>query len=293
MSYSDEHISNLLKKTLDVHGFGFHYAVMKRANELREESLTNWHLKGTEFPVSNKNESTHIDFVLMNERLDTFLIAECKRADPAKANWCFVKAPYTWSDEAHSQYIQFDKLTLPANSRDKKYFIFRSAMARTTDKIANLGFEISTGEKGDGLSALNKSSINAAVTQVTRSASGFFNYFVKSYEHEINNSEIHYRFIPVIFTTAQLWLTDTDISMADISTGNLPADSIKAQKVDWLWFNYHRSENLSPDHILGSLNKYISKEYYEFSRTTAIVSSNGIDNFLKSNLANWLLHSDY
>jgi hypothetical protein len=265
MSYSGENVSDLLKKTLDIHGFGFHYAVMKRAEELRFTKQTNWVLKGTEFPVINKNQSTHIDFVYMNEYQNTFLIGECKRADPAKANWCFVKAPYIWRTQNEKQYVQFDKLTLPKDSADKNKFIFRTAAAFTTDTIANLGFEINTGEKGDGISSPDKSPINSAITQVTRSASGFLNYFVNSYELKKSENDLSYRFIPVIFTTAQLWFSDADISIADLATGKLPPDSIKARKIEWLWFNYNRSGALAPDHVLGTPDKYLSKEYYEFS----------------------------
>lgn len=51
----------------------------------------------SEFPVESE-KGTRVDFVLERKASNSykrlFLVAECKRANPATANWCFVKSPY-------------------------------------------------------------------------------------------------------------------------------------------------------------------------------------------------------
>ncbi len=291
MAYSQQNVSELFKKTLDIHGYGFHYSVMRRVDELIGSAQTEWRLYGAEFPVINKNETTHVDFVLQHEKANAFIIGECKRADPAKANWCFVKTPYTWND-SRENYIQLDKLIKIKDTDGRETICLNTSVARIERKFANLGIEIKTGQTGDGLAISQKSAINSAVTQVSRGTSGFLNYFKEKYVGEFSDSMFPFRFIPVIFTTATLWVSDADLGIADLQTGILPNDSIKAKQVDWIWFNHNRSFMLAPNSNLAPTDKYLSPEYYEFVRSVAIVSASGIDNFFKANLYQWLKESD-
>jgi hypothetical protein len=52
-------------------------------------------------PVSVGGKDTHVDFVLRTH--EAFLVAECKRANPALANWCFARAPYIARRERASE----------------------------------------------------------------------------------------------------------------------------------------------------------------------------------------------
>ena len=289
MSYSNQNISDLLKKALDVHGHGFHYAVMRRAHEMRALHETDWVLYGTEFPSINRGETTHIDFILKHYKGDTFLIAECKRADPAKANWCFVKAPYTWTDKREN-YVQFDKIAWDRKNTSLRY---KTALASTERNIVHLGVEVHTGEKGDGVANPYKSSINQSIAQVLRSSSGFVNYFYNNFVSTEEGDVKNFRFIPVIFTTAQLLITNTNIGIADLATGNLPKDSVETEKVDWLWFNHNRSSPLSPEIKLAASDKYLTKEYHEFVRSIAIVSAANINVFFNNDLDDWLKNEDF
>src|SRR5436309_3010923 len=85
-----------LRKVLNSHGHGFHYAVVRRAEELLSSRQSTWLFDGVEFPVTTAGQITHVDFILRSRTGRTLMIAECKRADPAKALWCFAKGAYTW-----------------------------------------------------------------------------------------------------------------------------------------------------------------------------------------------------
>jgi hypothetical protein len=99
-------------------------------------------------------------------------------------------------------------------------------------------------------------------------------------------------FVPVIFTTARLWVADGgDISLADLNTGQLPSDWARAIKqVPWLWYTYNQSLALRHHVPSGgapslSLSKILRAE---FARSIAVVGPDGIEPFLRADLATWL-----
>ena len=93
----------------------------------------------------------------------------------------------------------------------------------------------------------------------------------------------------MIFTTAQIWVTEADLGAADLTTGDLQVGAVKAQKADWIWFNYNRTPGLRHDLEEGLAGDDLSRELKrEFARSIAIVSSEGFDQFIKTDLETWL-----
>ena len=75
------------------------------------------------------------------------LVGECKRADPAKARWCFARSPYRWyGDHAAARELTFDQFVLRA---DKTHHA-RPRCGYQNGGRYQLGFEFRTGQKGDG-----------------------------------------------------------------------------------------------------------------------------------------------
>lgn len=99
------------------------------------------------------------------------------------------------------------------------------------------------------------------------------------------------RFIPVIFTTAQIWVTDADLGNAELSTGDLVSD-LNAQRVDWIWFTHNQSSSLRPDFYWeperSALDGFSYDLRREFARSIAIITPSGIDDFLRFDLEEWL-----
>lgn len=123
------------RKVLSSHGHAFQYAVLRRAEELSDH--TRWIFEVAEFPVGGPPNTIHIDFVLRSKTGGVYLVAECKRADPARANWCFVKAPYTRraADENELVFEQVDY-------RTDNVFHARPRNRSTTLPNCHLGFEL-------------------------------------------------------------------------------------------------------------------------------------------------------
>jgi hypothetical protein len=315
MNNVPQEISTSLRKLLNTHGHSFHFTVLRRAHQLMDEGRSPWIFDGAEFPVKAGGQTTHIDFILRSKSANILLIAECKRADPAKAIWCFVRYPYTWRNQ-HEHELVFEHFE---GDRFKRVFRKpRFAYTSRNSGVYHLGYELKTNAKGDGQGGgqdkkpndiQNKTLIDQGIAQVLRGTSGLINHFsdeLQASEFPPPSSHEMYRisnqatsrtikFIPVIFTTAQLWVSDADLGAADLTNGRLSEDAVKTSQVEWLWFNVHRSPGLKPDvNVDMETNDRFFKElsFYlrqECARSVAIVNANAIDSFLSIDMEEWLM----
>jgi len=277
---------------LNSHGHGFHYAVIERAAQLSSERRSQWIFEGSEFPISVRGQTTHVDFILTTRTGRTLIVAECKRADPALSVWCFARNPYTWRDPYEHEVV-FERVMRGSESTNA---VCKSIITYSHDKsVYHLGFQLKTNQKGGG-NGQRHSAINEAVTQVLRSTSGIMNY-LNGDADLLKESRGMATVIPVIFTTAHLWTTDVDLGKADLESGNVDLEAVKAQKVDWIWFTHNRSPVLSPElpilkpevsSHLRSTNRFSDALRHEFARSIAIVSTTGIDSFLCWDVEHWL-----
>jgi hypothetical protein len=277
-----DRVSPGLRKVLNSHAHGFHYAVLRRAQALHEAQRTSWLFNCAEFPVVAGGNTTHVDFILQSRSRRTYLVVECKRADPARARWCFAHAPYTWRDPREGELI-FDQVVYrPANILDQQ-----PCIASTRRGIYHLGLELKTEAPGEGL-AQSGQAINQAVSQVLRSTAGLINHLFEWSRRSFSTEGV-VRFIPIVFTTAQVLVTNVDLGSVDLSTGDVPADAVRAQATDWIWFNHNRSPVLRADLEWANVSEDLARELrLEFARSIAIVGPEGVDKFLTINLESWL-----
>lgn len=266
-------VSAGLRKMLNIHGYGFHYAIMRKAEQLFSSREAGWVLEGSEFPVATRYDTTHIDFILRRRSSRTYLVAECKRADPARARWCFAKAPYTWRNARTDEIILDEFKCGPANT-----VLQKPCIRRTTRGTYHVGLELRTGEPGDGIQQ-GGLAINQAVSQVLRGTSGLINHLLLVSRGSFNTEET-VTFIPVIFTTAQIWVTGADLGAATLENGHLPGECVEAARFDWIWFSHNRSPHLRHDLEWTGTEADLAKEMrYEFARSIAIVSPQGVEAF--------------
>jgi hypothetical protein len=96
MDAGKERLVRGFQNVLNSHGYGFQYSVLKEVARLAYEVRSaSWIPKVPEFPVEVQGHDTRIDFILKHARLPFYLVAECKRANPSLANWCFAKMDIT------------------------------------------------------------------------------------------------------------------------------------------------------------------------------------------------------
>ena len=88
-------------------------------------------------------------------------------------------------------------------------------------------------------------------------------------------------FLPVIFTTAKLWVCDYDISEADIESGKVNLGEAKLEERKWLFYQYAQSPDLKHPYSFTGLESDMSHILYaDYTRTIPIVNSEGIKDFL-------------
>lgn len=148
-----------------------------------------------------------------------------------------------------------------------------------TESFFDLSFEVKAQRKGDALPVKSTNAIEDAATQVSRGTNGLIEFFLRdpSKLEGINQIQL----LPVVFTTADLWVSDADLRKTDLNTGELAPSEVGLRSVAWLLYQYRVSMGLK--HVTGypSLSADLTKALEnEFLRSIVIVSPAGIDEFL-------------
>jgi hypothetical protein len=274
-------------EVLNTHGYAFQYAVLKHAQDLNEKGLSPWVFSVAEFPAEVAGSGTRIDFILSTSGLfypRFFLLAECKRSNPAISDWCFARAPYVMRNHTYDQII-FERAKLSDNGNIVSAAEYVSAPDQLS--VYHVSVEVKSNKKGDSRGH-PRGQIEEAVTQVLRGLNGLIEVVAKhpkAFFGDPPTTTID--FLPVIFTTATLWTTDADLRTANLGDGNMEVTEANLTKRDWILYQYNTSPGLKhaltpqdPASIQGLMIR-------EFIRTIPIVSSSGIASFLK-----WSGHFD-
>lgn len=289
----DQRVLKRFEEALDQHGYGFHYAVLKKTKDMYEANpkRSGFFFEAAEFPVAAGGNNTKIDFILQHssplrytDNTPTlsrmFLLAECKRANPALSNWCFIRAPLT-RNTAYEKPLVLESGTV--NSMDRPVMRKIQYPIGTTE-IFHIALPIKLDQKGDS-SGEGRDVIEQAATQSMRGLNGFVS-FIKHAPIVIGNGN---RFIlfPAIFTTAGLWGTDADLKRADLESGKLDISTGGSfRSYEWLLLEYNQSPTLKhtveyADHP-ARIGDRLEQDYV---RTIAVVSAKGIESFMA-----WLSH---
>lgn len=257
------------------HGHAFQYAVIRRADELFAARASGWSFGASEVPVEVNGHSTRIDFVLQRDSwtgASAYLVAECKRSNPSHSNWCFAKAPYTRRN-SHSGAVVLERI-----GREADESIGTEARKVAYDRdVYGIAYEIRSGEKGEG--PPGRGAIEEACGQLMKGMNGLVEMFAR--RPHLVSSEDPALLVPVLFTTASLWITDEDLAAADIASGVLTTSAVRPPDNGWLWYRYHAS----PGIVHGKLQQDPRADVGElvenrFARCIAVVSPTGIDDFL-------------
>jgi hypothetical protein len=146
-------------------------------------------------------------------------------------------------------------------------------------RTVTIGVEVRTKAKGDGVGG-SKDAIQQGVAQVLRGASGLANHFYSRDALEVARKSL--KFVPAVFTTADLWVTDADLTTSELTSGRIPKEHFHIAQPGWLWFNHNLSPNLRHvvpgDTPLKSLAEVLVAES---TRSVAIVNPRGLAEFLE------------
>ena len=271
-------------KALNRHGYPFHYRTLKAAQNASESRTSDWVFQVSDFPVEVRGRHSRIDYVLQWKQVPTFLVVECKRANPKMKRWCFARAPYIRRNGG-TEYLLAETLLFNKGTGD-----FSATILKEWFVPDGRGFHIALemkvkDEKGDEEGSTGRSAIEDAATQVNVGVNGLIEFFRTNPPPFSADSRM--MFFPVVVTTAQLFAADVELSAADIESGEIDPATVKLTEKDWIFYQYPVSPGLkhsvpqakpsSGVFSLVDLGKSLDATYL---RSVAIVQGKHIEKFL-------------
>lgn len=267
-------------KAMSQHGYGFQYAVIKKINELRKDSDDfHWTPWVPEFPVVVQGYDTRIDFILRHRDRERYLACECKRANPATANWCFSKASVPSVSDL-DRWVCLEEIRFPSEGEP----MVALDRHHISEKVFHIAIETKTGRSGD-CKGSSRGEIERACGQVCRGLNGLIEFMR---EHpELADGRGKLSFLPVVFTTAALWSSQEDLANANLSDGLIEVKNL-LERADYLYLHYPQSPGLKHSLVTEKSKpndlRYVA--YDEFVRSITFVNPSGIQEFLSSHM--WL-----
>lgn len=231
-----------------------------------------------ELPVMVGGKDSRIDFVLRHQDKSAYLIAECKRVNPAFTDWCFFRAPIVRRDEDGPQFW-IELWQRDPTDYHNAFLLEGKPKNGARGRDYHIAFPVEGQLKGDKSGGDPKATIENALTQVARHANGFAKLLCDRPEivHLGHDCAL---IVPAIFTTARLWVSDVDLAKTTLATGRFE-DSLQLKQCDWLAFQYHMSQGLRPTHVAMRTTDLSTYLVQDVLRTIFVVSTAGIGEFLE------------
>ncbi|GJL93530.1 hypothetical protein [Hyphococcus sp.] len=262
------------------HGYAFQRAILAETERLFAAHASPWIFEAEEFPVSVKQHSAHIDFVLKHLDRPIYIVAECKRVGSGNG-WCFASSAFERRENDPSDVVvDF----IAKQELMPQIYRRRASLRPVTRKVYHQGVAFQSSlldKKPKGSSTAE--AIHSASVQAFLGASGFINWLAEAGNAWREDSAV---VIPVLITTAPLFTLAGDLSDANLQSGNLSQTSA-TQPVEWLWLRQHTSpSNASSVRVIrsdfeqnigSSLSRWLDSNH---SRTLAVVHTSGIASFL-------------
>jgi hypothetical protein len=283
---------------LNIHGGFFEQKIASIVHKCLPNQL---YYITSEYPVEVSNEESRLDVLgfvpsSWNPKNGIFFPIECKKHNPEFIDWIFY--PKVQEKVIGSTFSYFSHAGL-YTVKNEKGFLSKIGM---TDKlppekpVSSDGREvrgnyINTTNGGKTKTANN--SITEASYQVTLATHSLINEHLKLNEKQIKEN-IEYApgnfvFIPIIVTTANLFMLDYCIDNIETSTGEIALDKVKLEPLDLLWYEYPIPPHLqleidikSPDSRTNVYN--LRKFDYAVRRNILVVNADKFEGALR-----WLI----
>ena len=283
-SNSDQNLEKMLFDGLNEHGFLFQE---KCAEVLKRTDRTKWVVHTTEYPVSIKDRNSRVDIILRDESstsYEIYAIIECKRVNPARGYWLFGKPLLP----------RFSKpllINLRAEQpKPSNILIHRAHYAQlklSFDDVATYWIDnwwLEIGKRGNKRHA-SPNPIEDAFIQVCIGVSGV----ARELELQVGKKPQKFSalFIPVVITTASLYVAEYDLKDVDLTSGSINRDKIyfgprgeKPEKIEWLLVDYGASRSISPERLDEHIEGISPVEFEEYhKRSIFVVNSEHIVKF--------------
>lgn len=273
---------DLLLNALNEQGYLFQEACEQTLKN--NEQTTGWQVKACDYPVSLQGQDTKVDIVLRSKipnSPELYALLECKRADPFYIYWLF-GAPGLPFGGALCSTLGLECVKIRS---DRPYQAAR-LVTRLHFKVATYGaqnwLEV---KKTSGRRTSTPDNIEKAFGQVLRGVGGF----AKEQLDQRQKSRDVFKtfFVPVVVTTASLYVAYYEARDVDLSTGRISKDSIlfgpqgqPAEEVEWVLVDYGVGENVAPKPIPESYHGVDPAELQKHKiRSIFVVNSQSLVSF--------------
>lgn len=276
---NDIHIQAV--KALEEHG---HLFQQRCRAEIGYHCLDNFSLQSEEYPVSIGEEETVIDFVLSSKKVQGFhLVFECKRANPDYVTWLF-----PISSDAIDQAVPKCLLTM-LDAHGRLQTAEHDILSVEPKHFVTTGIEMSERSSRKGKTSRTET-IWSACQQVLTGVGGLA-LEQRNGMHRIRQHQQHH-YLPVVVTTARLYITRYRVWKVDLKTGKLSGlPAAETLSADWVIYDFPVRGPLqvtTPE--FSSFEDYGPSEEYRRKfkvKSVAIVNSDSIARFL-----NFLKHPE-
>jgi hypothetical protein len=129
----------------------------------------------------------------------------------------------------------------------------------------------------------DKDAIEAACTQVMKGVNGLADLLLEEERMRPYIEGRHFvSILPVIFTTAELFVTGVDLGRASLETGTVELTESDVAKADWLYYQYPQSPKYKHGIRRASLEEdtFDDLSGRDYVRTVAVVTPEGLESFL-------------
>jgi hypothetical protein len=272
--------SSFVNQLLNEEGHPFQYAVLKHVRALYESQKSRWIDEVGEFPVFLRGDETHIDLVLKLVDAPVWLIVECKRVNPAYGNWCFFRTPPMRRD-AESRNLLAEKIESAPSPATRRMRADGARVGYSAD-VYGLALEAKKSETQGNTRKQGREAFKDALAQVFRGLNGFVDFCCTDVAQRKTLNRRY--FMPVIVTTANLWASDADLTLADLTTGRVEADRSLLLPKQSIIYQHHVSPSLkhtAPDteFVGDSLGEVLDRRYV---RTVLVTTALGLERGLSA-----------
>lgn len=272
-------LSELLFNALNEQGYLFQEAC---EHALRNnEGATGWEVRASEYPVSLEGQDTRVDIVVRSKTPSSpelYALVECKRADPTYIYWLFGSPGLPFGNALCSTF----GLECREIKSDQPY--------RVSRLLTRLHFELNTygpvnwleAKRGSTRRSSSPQNIENAFAQVLRGVAGF----AQEQHDQRRKSRALFKtfFIPIVVTTASLYVAYYELRDIDLSTGKISKDKVSfgsreqpAEEVQWVLVDYGIGENVTPKPIPENYHGVDPGELQKYkTRSIFVANSNSI-----------------
>ncbi len=259
-----------------------------------DNNITGWSVRAYEYPVSIQKQDTKVDIILSSNRNpERFALVECKRTNPSYASWLFGVPDLNITYSPHCSVLWLGCNSVSSNSPMHPTISLSSLEVDVPTYIAQSWLEIKKGKSKNNSSVTlqertsTPQNIENAFAQVLKGVSGFAQE--QCDQRVKGNVSFSIQLIPVVVTTASLYMAYYKPCDISISTGKIDKDKVlfstkgpRPEELKWILVYYGAGESVAPSAIpsnfIGTDPKYLLVNKL---RSIFIVNSNYLVEFFK------------